>query len=203
LAFRLDLAAQRAYLIRRAADGDKYALDHLLHSFIQGAKQGETPDPEGARVVADVLERVLAGEDIGVILGTKVQRGRPHKLREAILVHAMVRHLMQLPRRRWRRGDAKVEVAEILGLPIDTVQNKYKRVQGLIKEFKDRPKDDLFFLERRGFSSLEQWYLMDQSNAVFLLDFFGGPLPLLSAFYVDGRTEALTRLFRRRMARLG
>jgi hypothetical protein len=151
--------------------------------------------------VADVLERVLAGEDIGKILGTHANRGRPHKFRKAILVHAMVRRLMQQRRRRWRRGDdAKVEVAEFLGMNLDTVLENYKRVQKLIKKVKDYPKDDPFLdLDRSGFSALEQGYLMDQERAVFLLD-FGLALP--SAFYVDGRTEPLADLFRRRMAAL-
>jgi hypothetical protein len=92
-------------VIRQAADGDKHALEYLLHDFIQGAKQGRVIDPKVARLVADVLERVLAGGDIEEILGTKVKRGRPQKLRKAVLVHAMVRRLMQLRSQQPGRGD--------------------------------------------------------------------------------------------------
>jgi hypothetical protein len=186
VAFCLDrvLAAQRTHAIRRTADGDHHVLDYLLRDFIRGAKQGGALNPEVARVVADVLERALSGESIGEILGTKAKRGRPHKFKEAILVHAMVRRLMQLRRqksgraRRWRRGDdAKTAVAEVLGMRLDTVQENYKPVAKLIKKVKDYPKDDPFFdLERSGFSLLERVYLMDQENAVFLLDGFGKAL---------------------------
>jgi hypothetical protein len=69
---RLDdaLATLRPHAIRQAADGDKHALEYLLRDFIQGAKQGRVIDPKVARLVADVLERVLAGGDIEEILGT-------------------------------------------------------------------------------------------------------------------------------------
>jgi hypothetical protein len=177
------LAGQRRYAIQRAADGDNHALDYLLRDFIRGAKQGGALDPEVARVVAEVLERVLSGEDIGKILGTQAKRGRPHKFKEAIRVHAMVQSLMQLRRNqqpgrvRWRSGDAKTAAAEVLGMRLDTVQENYKRVAKLIKKVKDNPKDDPFFdLERSGFSLLERVYLMDQENAVFLLDGFGKAL---------------------------
>jgi hypothetical protein len=175
---RLDdaLATLRPHAIRQAADGDKHALEYLLCDFIQGAKQGRVIDPKVARLVADVLERVLAGGDIEEILGTKAKRGRPHKLRKAVLVHAMVRRLMQLRSqqpgraRRWRSGDAKTAAAEVLEMNLDTVQENYKRVQKLIKKIKDYP-EAFFGLGRSGFSLLEQVYLMDQEKAVFLTDF--------------------------------
>jgi hypothetical protein len=151
----------------------------IYFATLYGAPQGGALDSEVASVVADVLERVLSGENIGEILGTKAKCGRPHKLKKAIRVHAMVQSLMQLRRNqqpgrvRWRSGDAKTAAAEVLGMRLDTVQENYKRGAKLIKKVKDNPKDDPFFdLERSGFSLLERVYLMDQDNAVFLLDGF-------------------------------
>lgn len=76
MAFCLDrvLAAQRTYAIRRAADGDNHALDYLLRDFIRVAKRGKGLDPELAREAANVLERVLAGEATGEILGWRELR---------------------------------------------------------------------------------------------------------------------------------
>lgn len=67
-------------------------MGYLLRYFIRDAKQGRAIDPTAACLVADVLERILAGENIGKILG--IQAGRPHKYKNAILVLATVRDLM-------------------------------------------------------------------------------------------------------------
>lgn len=55
-------------------------------------------------------------------------------------------------------------------MSIETVRENCKRVSRLIKKVKDNP--GLFFdLGRRGVSLIEAVYLVDQGNAVFLLDF--------------------------------
>jgi hypothetical protein len=157
--------------IQRAAEGDNHALDYLLRDFIGAAKQGRALDPEVARVVAEVLERVLAGENIGKILGTQAKRGRPREYQNAIVVHAAVQAFMlrsQFLGRTQRLEDAKAEVAERLGMSLDTVLENYKRVSRLIKTIKDS--SPFFDFRRNGFSVIEWIYLRNHQNAFLLLD---------------------------------
>lgn len=156
-------------VIRQAANGNQGALAYILRNFIGNAKQRRALDPEAARLVAVVLERVLAGENIGKILGTQAKRGRPRKDKNAILVHAMVR-FMRLPRSRRlgrRGGVAKVAAADALGMSLNTVEKYYKQVQELIKTMKKNPFLDL---ERSRFSPDEDLYLRDPDNAFYLLN---------------------------------
>ena len=104
----------KKYAIRQAADGNQDARAYILRRFIGHAKQGRAVGPETARVVADVLEPALAGENIGKLLGTQARPGRPRKYKNAILVHAVVRFLMLLrsPRLGRRGGVAQVTAAE-------------------------------------------------------------------------------------------
>jgi hypothetical protein len=149
----------RRLAIRRAADGDHDALDFLLRGFIRKAKQGRDPV---AHVVADVLERVLSSESGGKILGTQAKRGRPRTYKKAILIHAMVQHLMllrsQRPGRTQLQGDdARAAVAELLGMSPDTVRDNYRRVSRLIKTIRD--KSPFIDLKRSGFSAMEEAYI--------------------------------------------
>jgi hypothetical protein len=155
-------AGIRRLVIRRAADGDHHALDFLLPGFIEELKKGRAHDPEVAHVVAELLERFPAAENVGKLLGTKAKRGRPPTYKKAILIHAMVQYLMLLrrlqPGRTKRRGDdAKAEVAEILEMSLDTVRDNYRRASRLIKTI--RYKFPYINLERSGFSLTEALYI--------------------------------------------
>jgi len=157
--------------IERAAKGDKHALAYLLRDFIRAAKQVSALDPEVARVVADVLERVLAAENIGNILGTQAKRGRPREYQNVIVVHAAVQAFMlrsQFLGRTQTLDDAKATVAERLEMSLDTVQENYKRVSRLIKTIKDY--SPLFDFRRNGFSVIEWIYLRNHQHAFLLLD---------------------------------
>jgi hypothetical protein len=157
--------------IQRAAEGDHHALDFLLRGFIEEVKKGSAPDPEVARVVADVLERLLAGEAIGEVLGTKAKRGRPREYQNAIVVHAAVQAFIlrsQVLGRTQRLDDAQAAAAEALGMPHDTVRENYNRVSRLIKTVKDL--SPFFDFKRNGFSVIEWLYLRNQQNAFLLLD---------------------------------
>jgi hypothetical protein len=153
----------RRLVIWRAADGDNHALDYLLRGFIEVVKKGRAPDPEVAHVVGHVLERVLAGESVGKILGTQTKRGRPRTYKKAILIHAMVQHSMLLrilrPGQTQRRSDdAKAAVAETLGMNLETVRDNYRRASNRIKTIRD--KFPYINLERSGFSVTEALYVV-------------------------------------------
>lgn len=167
-AIRQAAGGNQEYAIRQAAEGNQDARAYILRRFIGHAKQGRAVGPETARVVADVLERVLAGENIGKLLGTQAKRGRPRNYKNAILVHAMVRSLMVVPEwpgRTQRRGEnAPATAAEAIGMPLDTVLGNYKRVSKLIKTIKDNPFLDL---ERSGFTPEEELYLRDPEKYLF------------------------------------
>ena len=170
-AIRQAAGGNQEYALQQAAAGNQDALAYILRRFIGHAKQGRAVGPETARVVADVLERGLAGENIRKLLGTQAKRGRPRNDRNAIVVHAFVRSLMMYPCERpgqtQRRGEnAPATAAEVMGMSLNTVQKNYKKVQRLIKTVKDNPFLDL---ERSGFDPEEELYLRHPEKYLFLL----------------------------------